>query len=489
SPAVFGLPWLWACQGGGRASQAGTNPAATLGPNTLPPLDELSHLLRRSRFALTAADLEAAQALGYEAYLEQQLQAPALTDPVYLESVARYPATQLPAAATPALSLTIEEATRQLAEYTVFLAAYSESQLYELVVDFWTNHFNIENITGELPLHKLYDDRDVIRRHAFGSFPEMLQASARSPAMMTYLNTVQNEAAGPNENYARELMELHTLGVDGGYTEQDVVEVARCFTGWAINGGTREFEFQANRHDDGEKFVLGQVIPAGGGVTDGETVLRILAEHPSTARFISTKLARRFVSDDPPASLINRLAAEFTRTAGDIPSLLRLLFMSEEFRAAPDRKFRRPLEFVAHLLRNTRTDHLGFDGAVMLEALSRTGQIPHRWFPPDGYPDRAEYWLNTASLLGYWNLAAELVENPDLLGRSAISGVASTAADVEEMVQALATHFVQRPLRVEDQQLLALLAETVFPDDVGPSDARATLVAGLLVASPYFSLR
>ncbi len=453
----------------------------------LPATDALSHLVRRTRFATTQADLDAAQNMGLDAYLDSQLQAPSALDLVYLESNVRYPATVLPPQVAAAFGALPEQATQQLAERTLFLAAYSDSQLYEMVVDFWTNHFNVENVTGELWLHKLYDDRDVIRAHAFGKFGPLLLASAQSPAMLEYLDSVNNVAGGPNENYARELMELHTLGVDGGYTEQDVREVARCFTGWSISGATRLFEFQAANHDDGEKRVLGQTIPAGGGVTDGERVLEILANHPSTARFVSTKLARRFVSDNPPASLVNRMAAEFANTQGDIPAVLRVMFRSDEFFAATDDKFRRPLEFVAHLLRNTRADHLGFDGPLMLEALSRMGQIPHRWFPPDGFPDRSSHWLNTSVLLEYWNLAANLIENADVLGRDAVatSGVNS----VDDLVDALAAQLVQRPLRAADRNLLSMLAETALPSTTGPTTEQAKLIAGLLVASPYFSLR
>jgi len=487
APALAGWPFLAACQDGGRSTTLTSPAAATTA--TLPPSDPLSHLLRRTRFATTQADLERAQELGIAGYLDEQLAVPSALDLIYVEADARYPITALPPPVNLAINVAAQQATQQLSERTLFLAAYSDAQLYELVVDFWTNHFNIENVTGELPLHKLYDDREVIRAHALGNFADLLLASARSPAMLEYLDSVNNVAGGPNENYARELMELHTLGVDGGYTEQDVREVARCFTGWAINGLTRVFEFQAANHDDGEKRVLGQTIPAGGGVTDGETVLQMLAEHPSTARFIATKLARRFVSDSPPESLVTRLASEFTRTRGDIPAVLRALFTAVEFFDAADDKFRRPLEFVAHLLRNTRADRLGFDSASMLNVLSRMGQIPHRWFPPDGFPDRASHWMNTSVLLEYWNQAAELVENTDTLGRSVVTDAVNSSTNVEELVDVLARQFVQRPLRDTDRELLSMLASTVLPADSEPTQEQAVLIAGLLIASPYFSLR
>lgn len=491
TPALCGLPLLTGC-GGGSGASAGQDPGAGVGGGAqaaLPGTDALTHLLRRTRFATTAADLAAAQELGPEGYLDSQLQAPAPTNFVYLQADARYPLTALPPPLNVVGALILDQMSRQLSERTLFLAAYSDAQLYELVVDFWTNHFNIENVTGNLPLHKLYDDRNVIRAHAFGRFPELLLASAQSPAMLEYLDNVSNVASGPNENYARELMELHTLGVDGGYTEQDVVEVARCFTGWGINGGSRTFQFQAANHDDGEKVVLGEVIPPGGGVRDGERVIEILAAHPSTARFVATKLARRFVADAPPPALVDAVAAEYARTQGDIRAMLRVLLSAPEFYAARNTKVRRPLEYVAQLLRSAGPAS-AYDGAAMFEALSRMGQIPHRWFPPDGFPDRADYWLNTAVLLEYWNLAATTAETSGLFGDATFPVQDYDASGVEELIDAMAAALLQRPLRPADADLLAGLARAALPaEGAAPTQAQANLVAGLLLASPYFMLR
>ena len=276
----------------------------------------------------------------------------------------------------------------------ILRAVYSERQLQEVMVDFWTNHFNVFSGKGAdrwlLPAY----DRDTIRPHAMGKFSELLEATAQSPAMLFYLDNFQSvspnasrggqrpraqgrlrelsggqrrqnpemdrdasmpapqpqrQRRGINENYARELMELHTLGVDGGYTQKDVQEVARCFTGWTIfqprggaaavnamlgeagrrNAGT--FFFNARMHDDGEKTVLGHKIPAGGGIKDGLTVLDILARHRSTAKFIATKLVRHFVADNPPPALVDRVAATFTKSDGDIRETLKTIFFSKEF--------------------------------------------------------------------------------------------------------------------------------------------------------------
>ncbi len=281
-----------------------------------------------------------------------------------------------------------QQLTAELQASRILRAVYSERQLQEVLVDFWTNHFNVFAGKGADRWLLISYDRDTIRPHTFGKFYDLLKATAESPAMLFYLDNFQsvspnagagrlarrqnrggglfglmmgrgarrnqqeNEMPRPeqqqqqrrrrgiNENYARELMELHTLGVDGGYTQRDVQEVARCFTGWTIQSprGYRraalgetddragQFYFNPRLHDDGEKIVLGQKIPAGGGVKDGLMVLEILARHPSTAKFISTKLARRFVSDNPSPALVNRAAAAFTKSSGDIRETLRALF-------------------------------------------------------------------------------------------------------------------------------------------------------------------
>jgi len=218
---------------------------------------------------------------------------------------------------------------------------------------------------------------------------------------------------GVNENYARELMELHTLGVDGGYTQKDVQEVARCFTGWTIRKPNDEglAFFNTATHDTGEKLVLGQKIPAGGGVGDGEMVLDILARHPSTARFIATKLARRFISDDPPQAVVDRAAAVFLKTDGSITDTLRTILTSPEFmsRGTYRAKTRSHFEYVAAALRalNAETDA----DRPLLDWISLMGQSSFGRPTPDGYPDRAEQWLSTGTLLVRLNFANALVTN------------------------------------------------------------------------------
>ena len=249
----------------------------------------------------------------------------------------------------------------------------------EVLTDFWFNHFNIFEGKDRVRAMLASYERDAIRPHVLGKFKDLLLATARHPAMLYYLDNWQSmspdvfqigpfapgpfvpaqqlarQAHGLNENYGRELLELHTLGVNGGYTQQDVIAVARCFTGWTIRQPNQkpEFTFAAFMHDTAEKKVLGHVIPAGGGEQDGLQVIEILARHPSTARFISTKLARRFVSDDPPQALIEHMVRTYTKTDGDLRAVLEAMFTSREFfsEGARQSKVKSPLEMVVSAAR------------------------------------------------------------------------------------------------------------------------------------------
>ena len=360
--------------------------------------------------------------------------------------------------------------TGELQMSRILRATYSERQLQEVLVDFWTNHFNVFAGKGADRWLLVAYDRDTIRPHTMGKFSDLLRATAESPAMLFYLDNFQSVSPnapqqrplqqpgnrrllsmsnnpqdqrpqqqqarrGINENYARELMELHTLGVDGGYTQKDVQEVARCFTGWTIfaprgagaaaaqiagAGGRRaemlrenagKFYFNARVHDDGEKIVLGQKIPAGGGAKDGLMVLDILAHHPSTAKFIATKLVRRFVSDEPPASLVDRVAQTYMKTDGDIREMLRTIFFSAEFNsaAAYRAKIKRPFELAISAARTLGADTNG--GPAFHQWIARMGQPLYGFQTPNGYSDMAEDWVNTGALLERMNFALALVSN------------------------------------------------------------------------------
>ena len=315
---------------------------------------------------------------------------------------------------------------RELSEQKLYRAVYSERQLQEVLTDFWFNHFNVYLDKGADRFLVTSYERDAIRPHVLGAFKELLLATAQHPAMLFYLDNWQSVAAdapagrlranrrrGLNENYARELLELHSLGVDGGYTQKDVVEVARCFTGWTIMAPYRgaAFTFNPRLHDKGEKTVLGIRIPAGGGREDGLKVIEIIASHPSTARFISTKLAQRFVADNPPAALINTLADTFQKSNGDIKAVMRTLLKSREFwsEAAYKSKVKSPFEMIASALRATDADVTTAIGIA--NRVGELGQPLYRKQEPTGYSNNSNEWMNSAALLGRMNFAMDLIHN------------------------------------------------------------------------------
>jgi len=322
-----------------------------------------------------------------------------------------------------------------LVEAKLLRAVHSDRQLAEVLADFWFNHFNVYLNKGADRYLVTSYERDAIRPHVLGKFSTMLRATAEHPAMLFYLDNWQSvdpkaaeelarrggrmakaiakRARGLNENYARELLELHTLGVDGGYTQQDVVEVARCFTGWTIQGPRQggTFYFAERMHDRGEKTVLGVKIPAGGGVEDGLKVLEMVGRHPSTARFLSKKLAQRFVADEPPASLVERMAKTFTKTDGDLRAVMRTMLDSGEFWSAGAyrSKHKSPLELVASAVRalDAQVDTTFALGQVV----GRLGQPLYKKAEPTGYSNTAEEWMSSSGLLGRMNFATALAAN------------------------------------------------------------------------------
>jgi uncharacterized protein (DUF1800 family) len=317
---------------------------------------------------------------------------------------------------------------RDLAEAKILRAVYSSRQLEEVMDDFWFNHFNVFLDKGADRYLVTEYEREAIRPHVFGKFRDLLEATAKSPAMLFYLDNwqsvgpnapgagrgnAQRARRGLNENYGRELMELHTLGVNGGYTQKDVTEVARCFTGWTINQPQRggRFVFNPRLHDDGQKVVLGVRIPAGGGESDGEKVLDILAHHPSTAHFISRKLAMRFVADDPPESLVQRMAETFQKTDGDIRAVLETMLKSKEFwsEGAYRSKMKSPLEMVASAVRAVNGD---VDFAFpLVNQVAQLGEPLYRKIEPTGYSNSSQEWMNSAGLMARMNFALQLADN------------------------------------------------------------------------------
>jgi uncharacterized protein (DUF1800 family) len=480
----------------------------------------ITHVLNRTGFGSRPGDIERVRAMGLQAYIEEQLHPEWIDDRAaerrlvdlaglnisartfaieYYQpmNVARqeYTAAQKPAAtgATPrylrwrlqpiaAMSLpgagkpvtvlqqasvTPEELRFQrenqlvmdnLQAQKLLRAVYSERQLVEVLTDFWFNHFNVDARKIEDRPVMIEYEREAIRPHVLGRFRDLLGATARSPAMLFYLDNwlsaAPSAAAAPqptpgrparspsgtparpigpagrtvsaanrgtpaparpaspgrglNENYGRELLELHTLGVDGGYTQKDVVEVARSFTGWTLHNphDGLGFFFNPRTHDSGEKRVLGHRIKAGRGIEDGEEVLDLLARHPSTARFIATKLVRRFVADDPPQALVDRAARAFRRSDGDLRVVMRVILASTEFYDAYRLKVKTPFEYVASALRATNASIV--DARRLNGVIGGMGEPLYQCQPPTGYGDAAHLWINSGTLVSRLNFAQGL---------------------------------------------------------------------------------
>jgi len=486
-------------------SSSGDDPVP-LAPPVIPQASAEYTALKRTSFGVHRDALSSIQNMGIDAYLEQQLDYTSINDG-NLEATIQslFPlTTQTAAELYTGYPDNIYNVAIQMTAATQYRQMFSQRQLYEVMVEFWSDHFNIHLINGLGPTLKPEDDLQVIRSHALGNFRDLLHASAKSPSMLFYLDNFLNVASAPNENYARELMELHTLGVDGGYTETDVKEVARCFTGWTfvfppnVDYGT--FNYDGNVHDDTAKVVLQNTISAGGGQTDGEQVLDMLAAHPSTAQFIATKLCRRFISDAPAQESIDAVAAAFTISGGDIKDSLRALFATDAFRNSADLKFTRPAEYLAGLVRTLAPDtsYPTDDGLLFFFAQSILGQVPFYWPTPDGYPDEQSYWASTGGMLNRWRLSffslASLIPEinviqvdyaPMLNGANTLTGV----------VDAITDNILMRPLSETDRGLvLDWLIEYVgiSADETLAADAveeASALVAAVLISSAYFQLR
>ncbi len=373
-------------------------------------IDPDFHLLSRATFGPWPGDLDRLKQQGRAAWIDEQLHPERLDDAACDLRAERFESLWFaPGDARDFRRGVIRD---ELIRHRFLRAVYSRRQLFELLVEFWTDHLNIDIGKGDCVSFKPSDDRDVIRRHALGSFPSLIRASATSPAMLIYLDGAANkirrgQADRPNENYARELLELHTLGVSGGYTQQDVREAARCLSGWTFDP-SRTFAFNQNEaffrpewHDDGEKVILGQRIPAGGGPTDIDRLVEIACGHPSTARHIAEKLCRRFVSPSPSESLVAGTASVFAAHRGDIRPVVEHILKSAEFAASRGLLLKRPFRFVVSALRALAADTHA--QPPVLDYLQRMGQPLFQYPTPDGYPDDEAAWVGT--LLWRWNFA------------------------------------------------------------------------------------
>jgi len=449
-----------------------------------PPVNRV-HLLALNRltFGPRPADLARAAEIGLAGWVEEQLAPDALDDfacHLRLRNLETLGMTaQQLVDHSDKLFDDVDRQTipTQLRQGALLRQVYSRRQLYEALVEFWNDHFNIAVDKGSCFYLKTVDDRSVARAHALGSFRDLLWASAHSPAMLTYLDNQANHKGAPNENYARELMELHSLGVQGGYSQADVMELARCLTGWGVKEHfwAGEFHFDPDQHDPGEKMVLGVRIPPGG-VDEAESVIERLAAHPSAARFIATKLARRFLADQPPAEIVAKGIAAFMASGGDIQKTLRTILLDGLPFIQP--RYRRPLNFVAASLRMLNVD--SDCGPALQDYLLRMGQLAFNWPTPDGYPDRSEAWQG--NLMPRWQFSFALTSNT--IPKTQVDLAALTAADgaqtLPEQFDALAVRLLGAPLPASERERLLGVLDPAASADLLP------VLAGGLMASPAF---
>lgn len=469
--------------------------------------EQIQHALNRLTFGPRPDDQDRVRQIGLNKWLDLELHPERVPENALLEqrllplaslrmSVAQtyehYPPAQLARGRNIVAS--------ELQESKLLRAVYSNHQLEELLVDFWFNHFNVfENKGADRYMLASYE-REAIRPHVFGKFYDLLLATALSPAMLFYLDNWQSSAptkpglpAGPgnrrkgrglNENYGRELLELHTLGVNGGYTQKDVIEVARCFTGWTIASPRKDGTFQYNdrMHDKGQKVVLGHVIAAGGGMDDGLQVLHILAQEPATAQHISVELAQRFVADDPPPSLVHRMAQTFLETDGDLREVTSVMIHSPEFwsRGAYQAKMKSPFEMVVSALRACGAEVTST--AALSAELRKLGEPLYGKIEPTGYSSAKAEWVSSAALLYRMNFAVALAHG-------SVPGV-----DVNTsrwgVIAGNDPFALARLLLGEDPSGATRIAieKTIAPGRETGSQASSE-VAGLVLGSPEFQKR
>ena len=550
---------LAACQPGEETSTAPLSPTTSANDISipepavsLPPVSLAILALGRMTFGIRPGDIEAFNALGstdderLRAFVQQQLNPDSLDDSDF-ES--RYSAAGFQALHKSHEQLYSDHIANnaydanddaywewyslpayELVDATLLRAVFSKKQLVELLADFWHNHFNIFFWQDDgVPLLVSYN-RDVLRRHMLGNFRQMLEAVASHPSMLYYLNQNNSSDAGPNENFARELFELHTLGAENylgvrdpntvekdangiaiGYVDNDVYEAARCLTGWRIDddlgeweegvGITGNFIYYKPWHDRFNKLVLGKYIPADQpDMQDGKDVLDLLAAHPGTARHIARKLCRRFIADLPPDSVVEKVAAVFTefRDAPDqLKRVMEVLFLSDEFKQSWGQKIKRPLEACISTLRSLNSDFTRVPGGVPW-MLSLMGQPLFERRSPDGYPDVKEVWANSMSLLYRWNFAVGVAENwlnDDDKGLTLHTDLLNQTPAEIRTAESLADFWIQRilgrPLSsdADRNSVIAVMAQEYGTQEPLPEDHVAYVLPAMvevILMSPDF---
>lgn len=424
-------------------------------------------------------------------------------------------------------------ALREIERLLFIRAVYSKRQLIEVLAEFWHNHFNIYAWSmSQIAAMFVYFDREVIRKHVLGNFRQMLTAVAKSTEMLYYLDNYTNSAAGPNENYARELFELHTLGAENylgvmrqsdvprdsenrpiGYVDDDVYEATRCFTGWSVadkesnpGGDTGLFQYRADLHDRFQKNVLGAFLPADQpDLKDGNDVLDLVAFHPGTARHIAGKLCRRLISDYPPQSIIDSAASVFMAAQNDsdqLKQVVRHILQSDAFKSTWGEKVKRPFEAVVSAMRATQADFTikydDSDSNSFMWRYDQMGQAPFAWHAPDGYPDTKEHWQNSSSLVMRWRMINWLVDKKDDQEQYRLDVLGQTPASLDTAVE-LIDFWIDRILgysmESEDRQLIIdFMAHDSGPNDGLDMDDKKTQdrlrsAVGLILNSPQFQLR
>ena len=499
--------------------------AFALTPAQVAGADADVHLLRRISFGPTVAELARLRSLGAAAYIEEQLaQSDGHTETM---AVALYPRIALDAVglyASTGAGFATGNHIADLQSAMLYRGIFSSAQLHEVMVDFWNDHFNTYIRKNPIPL-KLDFDRKVIRPNALGNFKTLLRAVVNHAEMLHYLDNYLNAAGAINENYARELLELHTLGKAGGYTEDDLKALARILSGLSYQRGVAGLEpslfgavvFNAAQHDQSEKTFLGQVFPEGGGREEIDRALELILSHPSTAQFIATKLCQRLVSDEAPSALVDRVAASFTSSRGDIKAMLRIILSSQEFAGSAGAKVKRPVNAMVSAIRACginqfdavlNTNQFGIalagSGGALFQSLVSAGQEPFGWVPPNGYPDTAEYWANTNSMLYQQKFLVGLIEgmaygrvlaNPGVLlnGSSVAAGMSDGAQTPRQAVSNAIANllFTELPASAVESAV-AFVAQEADPDAAMGMDVLEPRMKGLvfvLLSSPWFLVR
>ncbi|MFN8169206.1 MAG: DUF1800 domain-containing protein [Candidatus Nanopelagicales bacterium] len=487
-----------------------------------PSRGTVTHLLRRTTYGPTPALIGQVTKLGTKKWLEQQLAPAKLADPMGDALRKLYPESQWTVAqvyqqvAAGRIDRFSWDVMFPLSQYSLAMATWSSRQLYEVMVDFWSNHLNVANPSDSVWDNRQHYDRVVIRANAMGKFSTMLQASAAHPAMLNYLNQADSTKDAPNENYGREILELHTVGVGAGYTEAMVLDSARIMTGYTLQWDEgqpryREFVYDRSIHWTGRVRVLG--FSHANASSDGRAVaaayISYLAHHPATAKRIARKLAVRFVSDNPSTALVNKLAAVYLKYDTAIVPVLRVLLTSPEFKASRWKKVRRPYEDLVGTLRALgyrplAAPHSAVDRRAGIEALywrsNTLQQPPLAWAQPDGYPDVAAAWTAGGGLLERWNmhlgLAAGWWPGTDTMGvpdAKRLLPAVTSSLTYGKLVDAVAVRLTGLPLPASHAAAVLTFLGKRPADRVGKGDRWVTWdverFVALVLDTPNHQLR